>query len=154
MAGTLKFTSGGSGLLDYSDLIKSIDAPVVIDHLGRIDLSEGLTSPSVRRLLELLDTGTVWVKVSGLERISRVSAPYSDAVGLAALVVSHAPERVLWGTDFPHVNISGAAPDDGLLTDLLMDIAPSAELLEKILVTNPAAFFDFPNDDRPAGTHL
>ena len=53
------------------------------------------------------------------------------------------PERVLWGTAFPHPNIVGAAPDDGLLVDLLADIAPSRGLLEQLLVTNPARFFDF-----------
>jgi 2-pyrone-4,6-dicarboxylate lactonase len=133
----------GTGVIDHGDLIRGIRAPVVIDHLGRVDLAEGLDSPSVRALKALLDTGRVWVKVSGVDRASRTGPPYTDAVALAALLVEHAPDRVLWGTDFPHPNIAGDAPDDGLLTDLLADIAPRREHLERLLVTNPAAFFDF-----------
>jgi predicted TIM-barrel fold metal-dependent hydrolase len=75
--------------------------------------------------------------------VSKIGPPYTDAVALAALLVEHAPERVLWGTDFPHPNIAGDAPDDGLLTDLLADIAPRRDDLERLLVSNPAAFFDF-----------
>jgi 2-pyrone-4,6-dicarboxylate lactonase len=133
----------GTGVLDYGDLIRDIAAPVVIDHLGRVDLAEGLDSPSVRALKALLDTGKVWVKVSGADRLSKIGPPYTDAVALGALLVGHAPDRVLWGTDFPHPNIVGDAPDDGLLTDLLSDLAPTPDLLERLLVSNPAAFFDF-----------
>jgi 2-pyrone-4,6-dicarboxylate lactonase len=133
----------GTGVLDYRSMIEALPCPVVIDHLGRVDVSEGLASPSVQTLRELLDTGNVWVKVSGIDRVSQQGAPYADAVALARLLVEHAPDRVLWGTDFPHPNIGGAAPDDGLLVDLLADIAPSRELLERLLVTNPTKFFDF-----------
>jgi 2-pyrone-4,6-dicarboxylate lactonase len=133
----------GNGVVDYRELIESFSIPVAIDHLGRVDLSEGLDSPPVRTLRELLDSGNVWVKVSGVDRVSRRGPPYADAVALAALLVDHAPERVLWGTDFPHPNIDGDAPDDGLLLDLLADMAPTAGRLERLLVTNPAEFFDF-----------
>jgi predicted TIM-barrel fold metal-dependent hydrolase len=97
----------------------------------------------VRALKALLDTGKVWVKVSGVDRVSKMGAPYTDAVALAALLVEHAPERVLWGTDFPHPNIVGDAPDDGLLTDLIADIAPRREHQDRLLVSNPGTFFDF-----------
>jgi predicted TIM-barrel fold metal-dependent hydrolase len=133
----------GTGVIEHGGLIRGIAAPVVIDHLGRVDIAEGLDSPSVRALRALLDTGKVWVKVSGVDRVSKIGPPYTDAVALAALLVEHAPERVLWGTDFPHPNIAGDAPDDGLLTDLLADIAPRRDHLERLLVSNPAAFFDF-----------
>ena len=133
----------GKGIIDHGDLIRGIATPVVIDHLGRVDIAEGLDSPSVRALKRLLDTGNVWVKVSGVDRVSKTGPPYTDAVALAALLVEHAPERVLWGTDFPHPNIVGDAPDDGLLTDLLAGIAPRRDHLERLLVSNPAAFFDF-----------
>jgi predicted TIM-barrel fold metal-dependent hydrolase len=133
----------GSGVLEYGDLIRGIEAPVVIDHLGRVDLAGGLEGPSVRALKALLDTGNVWVKVSGVDRVSRTGPPYADAVELGAMLVRHAPDRVLWGTDYPHPNIVGDAPDDGLLTDLLGDLAPTSDLLERLLVTNPTKFFDF-----------
>jgi 2-pyrone-4,6-dicarboxylate lactonase len=133
----------GSGVHDYEEMIAALPGPVVIDHLGRVDISLGLRSPAVDALRRLLDTGRVWVKVSGVDRVSRLGPPYDDAVELARALVEHAPERVLWGTDFPHPNIVGAAPDDGLLVDLLADIAPNQLLLEQLLVSNPARFFDF-----------
>ncbi|MEU4236923.1 amidohydrolase family protein [Actinoplanes sp. NPDC026619] len=133
----------GRGVVEHGDLIRGIAAPVVIDHLGRVDLAEGLDGPSVRALKALLDTGKVWVKVSGADRVSKTGPPYADAVALGALLVRYAPDRVLWGTDFPHPNIVGDAPDDGLLTDLLGELAPTHDLLERLLVSNPAAFFDF-----------
>jgi predicted TIM-barrel fold metal-dependent hydrolase len=133
----------GDGVSRYEEFIASYAAPVVIDHLGRVDLGQGLDSPAVRSLYRLLDSGHVWVKVSGVDRVSRQGPPYADAVALAARLVEHAPERVLWGTDFPHPNIVGAAPDDGLLVDLLAQIAPRPDHLRRLMVTNPTEFFDF-----------
>ena len=133
----------GTGVSDYTDMIRALPCPVVIDHLGRVNIDEGPYSPSVRALQDLLDTGDVWVKVSGVDRVSQLGPPYEDAVALAALLVQHAPDRVLWGTDFPHPNIVGPAPDDGLLVDLLEQIAPTVDLLDRLLVANPAKFFDF-----------
>ncbi|MFT4083729.1 MAG: amidohydrolase family protein [Nocardioides sp.] len=133
----------GTGVIDHQRMIASIDGPVVIDHLARIDLREGAEGPAVRALRSLLERGNVWLKVSGVDRVSLESAPYDDAVGLAADFVARYPDRVLWGTDYPHVNIVGDAPDDGLLVDLLERIAPTAEALQRLLVTNPAELFGF-----------
>jgi predicted TIM-barrel fold metal-dependent hydrolase len=133
-----------AGITRYAELIRSFPVPVVIDHLARLDLGQGTDSTAVSALLSLLDTGRVWVKTSGVDRLSRTGPPYADAVALAARLVAHAPERVLWGTDYPHPNIIGAAPDDGLLVDLLSMIAPQEGDLHRILVQNPAEFFGFP----------
>ena len=102
----------------------------MIDHMGRPDLAEGPNSPAIAALFRLLDTRRVYVKLSGAGRISRTGlsctgAPYADAVALAARRAAHAPEHVLWGTDWPHVNLHGPMPDDGNLVD------------------NPARFFGF-----------
>lgn len=132
-----------NGILRHAALIAAIPAPVVIDHMARVDLREGLDSPSVRALLSLLEGGNTWVKLSGVDRLSRTGPPYTDAVALAALLAERFPERVLWGTDYPHVNIVGAAPDDGLLVDLIELIAPTAAAREQLLVTNPAQLFGF-----------
>ncbi|GAB2915231.1 amidohydrolase family protein [Streptomyces heilongjiangensis] len=134
----------GRGVADHQRLIRSLPGRVVIDHLARVDITEGAGSASLRSLRALFDTGDVWLKVSGVDRVSRQGPPYADAVALAASLVAYAPERVLWGTDYPHVNIEGAAPDDGLLVDLLADIAPEPELLRRLMVDNPAEVFDFP----------
>jgi 2-pyrone-4,6-dicarboxylate lactonase len=124
-------------------LIRWFPVPVVIDHLARLDLAAGAAGPEVSALLDLLDTGRVWVKTSGVDRVSRAGPPYPDAVALAARLVAHSPERVLWGTDYPHPNITGPAPDDGLLVDLLASIAPGDKELRRMLVQNPAEFFGF-----------
>ena len=133
----------GSGVLNEIEVIKSIDGNIVIDHMGRIDLQAGINTPEVDSILELMDTGRVWIKVSGIDRLSVQGAPYDDAVELAAKLVRHAPERVLWGTDYPHVNMAVPAPDDGLLTDALSRIAPDDFLLRRLLVENPSEFFEF-----------
>ncbi|MFL6118317.1 amidohydrolase family protein [Actinophytocola sp.] len=133
----------GTGIVDHAELIAAIPTPVVIDHMARIDLREGLHGPAVGSLLRLLDQGNVWVKISGVDRLSRTGPPYDDAVALGALLVERFPERVVWGTDYPHVNIAGPAPDDGLLVDLIERMAPSETHRERLLVTNPAELFGF-----------
>jgi len=128
----------------YAELIRWFPVPVVIDHLARLDLARGPDRVAVAALLDLLDTGRVWVKTSGVDRVSVLGPPYADAVAFAARLVNLFPERVLWGTDYPHPNITGPAPDDGLLVDLLADIAPGRDQLRRLLVDNPAEFFGFP----------
>jgi 2-pyrone-4,6-dicarboxylate lactonase len=131
------------GIIDHSALIAGLTVPVVIDHMARVDLREGLDGPAVHALLGLLDRGNVWVKLSGADRVSRTGPPYADAAALGAAIVSRFPERVLWGSDYPHVNIIGAAPDDGTLVDLIEQMAPTKALREQLLVTNPAGLFGF-----------
>jgi 2-pyrone-4,6-dicarboxylate lactonase len=133
----------GADIANYARLIRWFPVPVVIDHLARLDLAGGADSEPTTALLHLLDTGRVWVKTSGVDRVSLLGPPYADAVAFAARLVDLFPERVLWGTDYPHPNITGPAPDDGLLVDLLADIAPGSEQLRRLLVQNPAEFFGF-----------
>ncbi|MFJ8494235.1 amidohydrolase family protein [Streptomyces sp. NPDC094038] len=133
----------GDDLPDLTDVVRALPGRVVIDHMGRVDLAAGRDSPATRTLRALLDTGDVWVKVSGVDRLSLEGPPYTDAVDLAASLVAYAPERVVWGTDYPHVNITGDPPDDGLLVDLLEHIAPDPAHLRQLLVDNPAELFDF-----------
>ncbi|GLH81998.1 2-pyrone-4,6-dicarboxylate hydrolase [Bradyrhizobium sp. SSBR45G] len=132
----------GADLIRYVDLIAAIDARVVIDHMARPDLSQNLEA--CRDILfRLLDSGRVWVKLSGADRFSIAGAPYHDVVPFARSLAEHAPDRVLWGSDWPHVNISGPMPDDSALVDLLPEIAPSNTLRHRLLVENPAALFGF-----------
>jgi 2-pyrone-4,6-dicarboxylate lactonase len=133
----------GNDITEWAQFIGTLPIRAVIDHMARVDLARGLDSPPVRALLSLLDTGRVWVKTSGSDRLSLTGAPYEDAVELAAKLVAHAPERALWGTDFPHPNIVGPAPDEGVLTDLIATIAPDEVTRHRLLVTNPSEFFDF-----------
>src|SRR5260221_2121788 len=132
----------GKELLESLDFIRSITAPVVIDHIGRVDAGEGQDGRAFKALRGLIDTGKVWVKLSGTDRITRQKPPYRDAVALARILADQAPERMLWGTDWPHPNHS-AVPNDGMLVDLIADIAPDDSTRQRMLVDNPAEFFGF-----------
>ncbi|MFD9434672.1 amidohydrolase family protein [Streptomyces sp. NPDC060002] len=134
----------GEEIAALEGLVRALPGRTVIDHIGRVDLADGHDGPALRSLRALLDSGRVWVKVSGVDRISRQGPPYADAVALAASLVAYAPERVVWGTDYPHVNIASDAPDDGLLVDLVESIAPDPAHLQRLMVDNPADLFDFP----------
>lgn len=133
----------GSGLLEIEDFIRTIEAPVIIDHMARPTLLDASHAPVEAALKRLLDTGNVWVKLSGADRISRSGAPYDDVVLLASGLARHAPDRVLWGSDWPHVNLHGSMPDDGDLVDLIGAIAPSDAMRQRLLVGNPATVFGF-----------
>ena len=122
-------------------VLKSLPLTMVIDHMGRVDASLGLDQPAFQMLLELMKDERFWVKVCGSERISRAGPPFRDAVPFARALVERFPDRVLWGTDWPHPNIKRHMPDDGALVDLLAEIAPDPHHLCKLLVTNPQRLY-------------
>ena len=123
--------------------LKRSPVPVVIDHMGRIDASRGLDQEPFRNLLKLMEDTKFWVKVSGVERASRQGPPYADAVPFARKLVAEFGDRCVWGTDFPHPNLDGPIPNDGLLVDLLMQMAPTPGELKALLVDNPQRFYRF-----------
>ena len=116
--------------------------PVVIDHMARLDASLGLDQPAFRDLLRLLKNDLCWVKLSGADRISRTGSPYADAVPFAARLLAATPDRVLWGTDFPHPN-HPRPPDDAELVDLLSRFAPDPDDRQRLLVDNPGRLYRF-----------
>jgi predicted TIM-barrel fold metal-dependent hydrolase len=138
----IAFHVGGNGIVEIKDFITSIDAPIVIDHIGRIDIADGLDGEAFSTLRRLLDNGNVWVKLSGIDRISKQKYPYTDAIPFARALARQAPERVVWGTDWPHPNHS-AVPNDGELVDLILEIAPDERTRKRMLVDNPAKLFGF-----------
>jgi len=138
----IQIHTGGHGVLDLYDFITSIEATVVIDHIGRIEIAEGLDGASFTALKRLLDRGNVWVKLSGTDRISKEKYPYADAIAFPRALAAHAPERVVWGTDWPHPNHS-AVPNDGDLVDLIPQIAPDERTRRLMLVDNPTRLFGF-----------
>jgi 2-pyrone-4,6-dicarboxylate lactonase len=123
--------------------LKRSAAPVVIDHMGRVDASLGLDQPAFRQLRALMRDDRFLVKVSCVERSSRRGAPYEDAIPFARTLVAEFGDRTLWGTDWPHPNVASGVPDDGLLVDLLAEIAPSAAQRQALLVDNPQRFYRF-----------
>ena len=133
-----------------ADLLEGMSAalrrspvPVVIDHMARIDASQGLRQKPFFHLEQLLENPNIWVKVSGVERATRQGPPYTDAVPFARKLVEAFGDRVLWGTDWPHPNHGGAIPDDGELVDVLEQIAPAGAQRQALLVDNPARFYGF-----------
>jgi 2-pyrone-4,6-dicarboxylate lactonase len=130
-------------IAEMAPALKRSAVPVVIDHMGRVDASLGLDQPAFRQLLALLRDERFLVKVSCAERISRRPPPYADAIPFARTLVAEFGDRALWGTDWPHPNVAGGAPDDGLLVDLLAEIAPSAAQRQALLVENPQRIYRF-----------
>jgi predicted TIM-barrel fold metal-dependent hydrolase len=117
--------------------------PFIIDHMGRVKADGGLEQPAFLALLDLMTLEHCWVKVCGAERVSVTGPPFLDAVPFAQALVRAAPDRVLWGTDWPHPNVGRHVPNDGDLVDLLPLIAPDEALRDKLLVDNPARLYDF-----------
>ncbi len=129
-------------LLDLGPALRRSPVPVVIDHIGRIDAAQGAGGAHFRALRSLLGEPHLWVKVSGIDRITAGGAPYDDAVPLARQLVDDFGDRVLWGNDWPHPN-HAAAPDDRQLFDLIDAIAPQADARRRLLVDNPARLYRF-----------
>jgi predicted TIM-barrel fold metal-dependent hydrolase len=136
----------GKDLLANLDFIGSITAPVVIDHIGRVDAAEGPDGEAFLALRRLLDRGNIWVKLSGTDRVSLEPWPFGDAVALARILSRQAPERVLWGTDWPHPNHK-RVPNDGELVDLIPELAVDDKTRRRMLVDNPAELFGFGKDN-------
>jgi len=131
-------------IVDLQDVLGRIEVPFVIDHMGRVRAQDGLESEPFRLLVALMrDNPLAWVKVCGAERVSVGKRPFDDAIPFAERLIATAPDRVLWGTDFPHPNISKDMPNDGGLVDLLFRFCPDENTRRKLLVDNPARLYDF-----------
>ena len=126
---------------EFLDFFSEFGLPVVVDHMGRVPVRDGLDQTPFRLLLELLKRPNWWVKVSGAERISETGPPFADAIPFAQRLIAAAPDRVLWGTDWPHPNVRWE-PDEADLVDLLPRFADAAAL-QRVLVDNPARLYGF-----------
>ncbi len=127
-------------IIPLSPMIRELRLPFIIDHMGRVPSAGGIDQPPLRALIELSRLENSWIKVCGAERISM--PPYAAAVPIAHALVQAAPERVLWGTDFPHPNASHEA-DEADLVDLVPQYAQDALAQKRVLVDNPARLYDF-----------
>ena len=130
-------------IAELAPALRRSPVPVVVDHMGRIDASLGSEQPAFRALLALLNDKNVWVKVSGSDRVTLQGPPYGDAVHFARRLVAEFGDRCVWGTDWPHPNHQGLIPDDGILVDILAEIAPTDTARQAILVDNPHRFYRF-----------
>jgi 2-pyrone-4,6-dicarboxylate lactonase len=139
----LQIHMDGSRIGEMTPALKRSPVTVVIDHMGRVDASLGVDQPNFQNLLKLMDDKKFWVKVSGSERVSRQPPPYADAVPFGRTLVAEFGDRAVWGLDWPHPNLHGPNPDDGVLVDLLAEIAPSAAQRQALLVDNPQRLYKF-----------
>lgn len=122
----------------------SLPTTVVVDHMGRPDVTQPVDGPAFGRFLDFMESDNIWAKVSCPERLSHIGAPdYADVVPFARTVIERFPDRVLWGTDWPHPNLNmvGHMPDDGSLVDFIPSIAPTHALQRKLLVDNPMRLY-------------
>jgi predicted TIM-barrel fold metal-dependent hydrolase len=129
-------------------ILATLPLPFAIDHLARIDAALGVDQPGLDDLLRVLALPNAWLKISGADRASAIGAPFNDVLPILRRVIEHRPERLVWGTDWPHPNIRGPVPDEADLLALFRRAAGSAALEQRILVDNPRALyrFDLPLD--------
>jgi D-galactarolactone isomerase len=133
----------GDQIVANADLLRRLPSTIVIDHMGRVPLPAGIAHPAFGIVRELIDKGRTWVKLSGAYQDTRIGPPtYADATTLAKAYVEAAPERMVWGSDWPHPTEKDK-PDDALLFDLLSHWAPDAATRQRILVDTPQALYDF-----------
>jgi predicted TIM-barrel fold metal-dependent hydrolase len=136
----LHFDAGD--ILEQRELLSRIDVPFIIDHMGRVKAGEGLAQQPFQALLALYrDNPLAWIKICGAERVSVGKRPFRDAVPFAQALVAIDPGRLLWGTDWPHPNISKDMPNDGELVDLLGEMCPDPGVRKRILVDNPTHMY-------------
>ena len=130
-------------IVGNADLLWRLPTSIVFDHMGNPPLPAGLMHPSQKIIRSLLDAGRAWVKVSGAYSFSRIGPPsYADVTPIAQAFINAAPERLVWGSDWPHP-AQKDHPDDAVLFDLLGAWAPDAATRKRILVANPEALYGF-----------
>ena len=139
----LQVVADTTKLVYLKDTLLSLPLDVVIDHAGLPNVELGVNDPGFRSLLALLDSGRCWVKLSGPMRFSQQHAlPYKDTLPFYQTLVGHAPERLVWGSDWPHVNYPQAnIPSDDDLLDLMLEWAPDAATRNQILTVNPGILY-------------
>jgi predicted TIM-barrel fold metal-dependent hydrolase len=129
-------------LLELAPLLQDLPVAFVFDHLGAIMADRNENDPALNVILKLLDAGKAWVKITAY-RSSVAGHPYRDANWVTKAFVAHAPERCIWGSDWPHPQMHQHMPDDGELIDLLLECVPDATARNRILADNPAKLYGF-----------
>ena len=128
---------------EFASILTALPTNYVIDHMGTVEAAKGLQDPSFQALLDLQRRDPkCWVKIIGLERASATGKPFHDAVPYAKALIDNAPDRVIWGTDWPHPNVK-IMPNDGEIVDLIPLYAPDQTMQKKPLVDNPTRLFGF-----------
>ena len=131
-------------IVENADMLGRLPTQIVFDHMGQFPLPAGLAHPAYEVIRSLVDKGRAWVKISGAYMNTKIGPPtYADATTIAQAYVKAAPERLVWGSDWPHPS-PPVKPDDAVLFDLLTAWAPGEATRNRILVANPQALYGFP----------
>jgi predicted TIM-barrel fold metal-dependent hydrolase len=135
----------GDGIVKMDDVLQKVAAPIVFDHMGRIPKDVGVDHPAYTVISRLIDKGRTWVKISGAYMDTKVGPPtYADSTKLARAFVKLAPQRMVWGSDWPHpTEKADDKPNDATLVDLLTEWAPDEATRRRILAENPAELYGF-----------
>jgi len=129
-------------LAELTPFLTALPGIVVVDHMGRPDVSKPVDDPDFQRFLDLMaDHENFWVKVSCPERLTVAGPPYDDVVPFSHALVDNFPDRVIWGTDWPHPNMKSHVPDEGQLVDQIPKIATTEEKRQALLVDNPMRLY-------------
>jgi len=129
-------------LEEMRPFLDAIPVPLVIDHMGRPDVSQGPDGPDMKAFRALLDArDDIHFKATCPDRLDPSGDPWNDFARAVAPLVADYPSRALWGTDWPHPNMDKAVPDDGHLVDMIPRIAPTAALQQALLIDNPTALY-------------
>ena len=129
-------------LEELAPFLKQLPGIVVVDHIGRPDVTKGVDHPDFARFINLMaENENIWTKVTCPERLTATGAPYDDVVPYYQAIVNRFEDRVLWGTDWPHPNMKSHMPDDGALVDYIPRIARNSEQQYKLLVANPMQLY-------------
>lgn len=139
----IQFNIQADQIVELADILRRLPVTVVIDHLGHPHLPAGVNDASHHIVRGLIDSGRAWVKLAGAYFNTEVGPPYADATTIAQAFVNAAPERVVWGSDWPHPSATDGKPDDSLLFDLLSTWAPDEAVRNRILVQNPEVLYGF-----------
>ena len=139
----IQFWISGPQVVELADMLRSLPVPVVFDHMGQFPVDGGVSHPQFTMLMRLLESDRFWVKLCGY-RLSKSGPPYGDLLPYARAIIAAAPDRCVWGSDWPHPHLEGRAyPDDQLLLGLLDAWATDADQIRRILVDNPARLYGF-----------
>jgi predicted TIM-barrel fold metal-dependent hydrolase len=142
----IQINAPAATIMEIMPILERVPSPIVFDHLAHIPQPDGVNHPLYGKVRALMDKGRTWVKLSGAYADTKVGAPtYADSSAVARAYAKAAPERCVWGSDWPHpTEHTKQLPDDAVLFDLLSDWVPDESARHRVLVENPATLYDFP----------
>jgi len=141
----IQINAPAAKIIEIMPNLEAVPSPIVFDHLAHIPEPEGVRHPLFAQVRALIDKGKTWVKLSGAYADTKVGPPtYADSTAVAQAYAKAAPERCVWGSDWPHPGERESKPDDAVLFDLLLVWAPDEKVRHRILVENSAALYDYP----------